>query len=333
MERAIPSAVVVAALLALLGPTVGSAQTLTVAERWSTRGTPAVLEFSVIAGMTETASGEVWISDALNRVVAAVNGSGGSLRIVARQGDGPGEVRAPGLWASYPDGGVAMYDLVRSAVEIFGRDGSFRRRIIIPKVLNPKGFAVLPTGQIVLSGGITGNPGSIHLVSGAGRLERSWHPLPDARNPRARTLVAGGAVSALADGSILFSQAAPHRIMLYPTTGGKERVIASDSRLLEAVGDDFIVERDGKRTFRWRFPQSRAVYRLRSGNVLNVVWNAEERFSLWEVYSPAGKLLARSRVNRAYHPWAMARNGDVLASYQDPETDEHVAVRLAVTAP
>ncbi|MET0399617.1 MAG: hypothetical protein ABW277_22700, partial [Longimicrobiaceae bacterium] len=52
------------------------------------------------------------------------------------------------------------------------------------------------------------------------------------------------------------------------------------------------------------------------------VLNEVESHTVWEVYRPDGKLVGRTRVPRAYQPWGMTRNGDVLASYLDPDTDE-----------
>ena len=113
------------------------------------------------------------------------------------------------------------------------------------------------------------------------------------------------------------------------------RVFASDPDLLEPIGDDFIHETGAgmnlRRTFNWYFPQSRAIFRLLDGRILNVVWKHDEGRSIWDVYSPQGKRIARQVFSRAYEPWALARNGDVLASYRDPETGEHIATRLRVT--
>jgi hypothetical protein len=93
--------------------------------------------------------------------------------------------------------------------------------------------------------------------------------------------------------------------------------------------------RGNRRVFQWRFPQSAGVFRLADGTILNVVWNAPANTSTWEVYRPTGGLLVRKRFARAYRPWALARNGDVLATVVDASTGEVVVVRLAlrVTCP
>lgn len=284
-----------------------------------------------VVGMAETGDGRVWVSDAGTGAVSAFTPGRGAT-VVARRGAGPGEVRAPGLLARTPEGGVAMHDPATGEVSIFGADGRFSRRVRLARLVqNPKGFVVTAGGEMVLTGGVSGEAGSIHRFRKDGRLARSWHPAPRTRNPRAGQLVAGGPVSAGPDGRLLFSQAAPHRIVAYDAAG-TPRELAADPALLRPVGDDFIREEDGRRTFRWFFPQSKGVFELPGGRVLNVVWFRDEGYTLWEMYDAAGRRLARTRLERAYEPWALTPDGrHVLASYLHPDTDEPVAARLSVT--
>lgn len=78
-------------------------------------------------------------------------------------------------------------------------------------------------------------------------------------------------------------------------------------------------------------PQSRGLFRLQGGRILNVVWKHDEGRSIWDMYTPQGKRIARQVFSRAYEPWALARNGDILASYRAPETGVHRATRLRMT--
>lgn len=308
-----------------------TSQQVLVKERWSTTGVAGTLEFGSVDGMAEAGNGSIWISDARSRVVAVLGPDGRGLRIVSRQGDGPGEVKAPTLITRLPDGGIGVYDLVHSAVEIFEPQGQFERRVRLSDiVLNPKGFAALPSGGFVLSGGIPSVQGALHHFNPAGRLIRSWRAAPRAKDARAGTLIAGGPVSVTADGSLLFSQAAPHRIEFHSTPGAVPRLLASHPNIVPPIGDRFVQIKNGKRTFQWHFLQSAGVFRLRDGNVLNIIWNSPQKLSVWEVYRPDGKLLARQRVSRAYRPWGIAQNGDMLASYEDPVTGEQVVTRLEV---
>jgi hypothetical protein len=219
------------------------------------------------------------------------------------------------------------------AIELFDARGNPERRLPLGgTLLNPKGFVALPSGGFVISGGFTGNPNGIHRLDADGKLEVSWHPAPKTENPRAATMVAGGPIFLTRDTLLLFSQAAPHLIVLYSLEGKLVRRLASDSALLASIGDDFIkrevVNGVPVTSFRWFFPQSRAVYQLRDGRVINIVLLWDDARTLWELYDQYGALLERTAVPQRYEPHALTGDGKVLASYRQRDTDEAVAAQL-----
>lgn len=318
--------------LSLTGFSGLNAQSLNVRERWATKGSPQAVELGAVNGMAEDRDGQIWIADPVNKVLVRVDTAGKRPRVAARHGNGPGEVAVPLIMAPHPSGGVAVYDAGHGSVELFSAAGRFDRRIPVPVPFrNPKGFAFLPSGDFVLSGGVQTNGHAIHRFSPRGVLSKSWHTIPRTRNARAGEMIAGGPLVVLPGGTVLFSQASPHRIIRYAAVGGSSQVLAEDPRLVPAIGDDFIQERGGRRTFRWNYTRSAGIFRLSDGRILNVVLNEAANLTTWEVYRPDGKLVGRTRVARAYQPWGLTRDGDVLASYVDPDTDEAVAARLAVT--
>ncbi|HET7274230.1 MAG TPA: hypothetical protein VFI91_03585 [Longimicrobiaceae bacterium] len=314
-----------------------SAQGISIHERWNTVGSESTVLIAYIAGMVEAPDGSIWVSEGLgnDRLIFEISARGVPTRVVAGSGDGPGEVANPRRMAQRPGGGIAIYDASHIAVELFDASGEFERRVrLSERVTNQKGFAVLPSGDFVLSGGVRTNPYALHQFDPDGQLVAEWREIPDTKNPRAAVMTAGGPVVAVADGSILFSRAAPHEIVRYSDSGIKADVVATNPDLLEPIGDDFIHETGSgaslHRTFSWNFPQSRGIFKLPDGNVLNVVWFLDDGISLWQVYTPQGDLVASQRIARAYEPWALARNGDIIASYRDPTTGVHHAVRLTL---
>lgn len=309
---------------------VQSSGGIEIREVWATTGAPGQ-EFVWIGGMVENSDGSVWVTEEWNRMVIALDRGGRNPRVVARKGDGPGEVKGPTLLARRPQGGVAVYNHGNSSVELFAESGRFERRVRIPTLIySPKGFVVQPSGHFVLSGGTARGTTSIHRFTARGEPAESWYPAPRSSDPRTQPHIAGGPLSVLADGSLFFSQAAPHRILHFGPNGRGGRTFAEDRRLLKSVAEDFLRVQGNHVVPRWWFPQSRGVFPLSGGRVLNVVRNKEEGYSFWEVYSPRGRRIASARVERDYEPWAMARDGTLLASYTDPETDEVVAARLAI---
>ncbi|HUH13955.1 MAG TPA: hypothetical protein VMK65_12650 [Longimicrobiales bacterium] len=146
----------------------------------------------------------------------------------------------------------------------------------------------------------------------------------------ARLYVTGGPIALQGD-TLFLSEASPHRILSFGLNGRGQKLIAADSGIIEAVRDDFLqVGRErGKRviSFAWSHPQSRGIFKLPSGLLLNVITFKEEGASVWQVYAE-GELVAQERILVAYRPWSVTENGNILASAADPHTGEERAVRL-----
>ncbi len=261
-----------------------------------------------VVGVAESAPGMIWISDgspASNRLVI-VREAGGAETVVGRPGEGPGEIRSAGRIAVTPEGNVVMYDILGIAVVEYSATGEPLSRIRLPvQVRWPKGFAVLASGEFVLSGPVLGIDHAIHRFGREGRLVESWGERAKANHWRASAIATGGPVYALGDGSLLYSQGTPHRIVRYMPSEGS---------------------RSG----------SRGIFEMNGGSVLNVVVMSDEGRSVWQLFGPADalggpvELLAEAEVAKAYHPWFKCENGDVLATRRDTTTDVPVVVRLRV---
>jgi len=162
-------------------------------------------------------------------------------------------------------------------------------------------------------------------------------PEADIGNPRldrrASLNAAGGPMNVTADGDVLFSRAAPHGIHRFSALGEERATVAADEELLEPGVETFLEVLDWER-FRVRndywYPRSVFVAELEDGRILNVVWFQRQGESLWQLYSASGRRIAASRIDRAYFPYTVADDGDLLAHYLHPATEEPVVVRLRV---
>ena len=148
------------------------------------------------------------------------------------------------------------------------------------------------------------------------------------------------------DGSLLYSQGTPHHIVhhdpLAPEDSGRrERSLAALDGLLQAPGDDVVVESTGDngrmtRSFNVTYPQSVAVFQLEDGLILNVVRLEDDDASLWQLFDPrqdtdsGAALVAKTQVGVAYFPLFRAPGRDVLAVRRDPDTYLSTVVRLRV---
>lgn len=308
---------------------------LTVTEVWVADGNTRLEELTRITGAAESPLGTVWIASSRPGMVLAVapNGDKSDDFLVARDGDGPGELRGPGRVDVMPDGNMAVHDIGRNAVEVYTPAGEPVRRVIMPISVGwIKGFAALPGGGFVLSGGVFGNGHAIHQFDELGGYLHSWGEAMEAEDMMARFVGTGGALDVLPDGSLLYSRAAPHEIVRYqlPTSGSvapSGRTIVSIGGLLESPGDDVLLKTTDENgvsytTFRVWYPQSRGVFLMADGAILNVITHSNEdpelRHTIWQLFSPSGDLEAEARTDGVmYQPWFQCSNGDILASRHD----------------
>lgn len=309
---------------------------LKVEEVWASKGAPHSPLVSV-GDLHQDSEGNIWITDPRVSSLYRFKPATGEYETVASRGDGPGELIGPVHLAGMPEGGVAVHDISRSAIDTFTEDGAFVQRIRSDlRIVNPKDFKILPDGRFVISGGSPGMDGAVHLFSVEGERLASLGKIPDTKNPRAGTMVGGGALALMDDDRLLYSQAAPYRIEI-KDLGPQEdhRIHRSDDDLLPAIGDDFImrdvVEGRLRTRFKWGFPRSQLVAVLRSGAILNVAVWRNDGFSVWDrVDGQSGELLERSRLSKPYEPHSLTSNGHVLAEYRDPVTDETIVTELKV---
>ena len=319
---------------------------LTVTEVWVADGHTRLEGLTRVTGVAESPLGKVWITSARPArllVVDPATGGEGDF-IAARDGDGPGELRGPARLDIMPDGNMAVYDLSRSALEIYTSDGKPVRRVMLPIAVSwPKGFAALASGGFVLSGGVLGNDFAIHQFGELGRYIRSWAAAMDAESWEARPVGTGGALDALPDGSLLYSRGAPHEILQFevPAVGnGKppHRTLAAMEGLLQEPGDDVLVHgtEDGIpfTTFDVWYPQSRAVFQLDDGRVLNVITRSDGGAprTIWQLFETDGGVPIQTQTDgQLYEPWFLCANGDILATRRDAlDVASVVRLRLAL---
>ena len=76
-------------------------------------------------------SGNLYILEPSRPLVTVLNTRGGLLRIIGREGEGPGEFVSPSKLLVWRDGRVAVLDAGKNAFEVFGSDGAFQRSVAL----------------------------------------------------------------------------------------------------------------------------------------------------------------------------------------------------------
>ena len=338
--------VLAAALIALLGactpPADGPSDepdqqtvTLSVSELAATEGSPSA-PFGTINDMLEVAPGVVAIADdVLHRLHSWTIATGVVARL-ARRGPGPGEVETPMQLARRPSGGFALYDVGQAAIHLYDSDFEHERTAPgIGTVSYAKDFVVLSDGSFVLAGGRLSDPRHLHRFSSSGDRMEAWgEPAPGLSDPVARIQAAGGALRRMDEGGFLFSFGAPLRVVRFAEGAlGDPRPIMEDLNTRPELTENELYRpgsRPGTRVFQWWFDRTSAILVLEDGNLLNILTRFYQGDSVWDLYSPNGHRVARTVVGRAYYVHDITVDGTIVAHYRDPETDERIAVVLAL---
>ena len=343
--------------------TAQDVQELEVVEVWSTEGIEIADGLTAVVGLVEAGDGSIWMTDMwpLEGRVLVLDPESMRAEVVGRKGDGPGEVLLPNDLAVLPDGRIAVYDVLRRAIEVYDPDGEPFRRVQLrgATIQGAQGFAALATGGFVLTGVARPSQSAVHYFDSDGEWVRGWRdPYPPrdafpANESEVAIMMAqgagtGGHVHALPDGSFLHAPHAPHEIVLFERSstqgnGWTERTLVSTPELFEPPGATIVeTSNEGGQpswSFRDAWPHSMYVFGLADGYILNVVDMGEEERWLWQVFDPQrgpdgeAALVAQASLDRRYILNHLCENGDILAAIVDLDTGVSHAVRLRLEGP
>lgn len=310
------------------GQAGGAPAKIQVTERWATRG-GAGNELGGVRGMVEDRTGQIWVADARLGALHVFTPAGQYVRTIGRRGDRRGEFHLPGRLVVLEDGRIAVHDEARPSVEVLSANGRSERRVPLgARVTAPGGFAALPDGGWLVSGTIAGSTAELHAFAADGTLRTSWF-VSEPERSSARGPMAGP-LAVLEEGAVLYAPAPPHAVYHFSAPGSAGQqftgvAVAQPGAAREAAA---AAQPAGPNA-----PAARALLPVGGGRVLLVVTDDAADESVWHLFGPAGERLAETRLPRAFTPWALTVDGDLLASYRDPETGEPVAARLVARLP
>jgi hypothetical protein len=318
-----------------------NAAAIDVTEVWSSRTGIGGRPLGSVTGMAAGPRGSIWVTDGSNHMVLSYPRSVATDGAPVETATGfPWDI--PWLVTPESDGGMAILDVRYNAIVMTDSMGtvvdSAKMQVVM---MSPKGFAAGPSGSFYVSAGTFLTNRAIFEYDRSGSVIRAWHPIPRApdfsnRSMSNARLVAGGPLTVQPDGTILYADAAPHRLMKFPPGDTVGVVIASDSQLVGPIVDEFEVkgaQNNGTSgaAQRWNFAQTTGLYALPSGTLVNVVTFGEEGRSVWELYEDNGSLLGRREIDVPYHAWGLTPDGDVLVSIRPMGVDTSRVARVRVT--
>jgi hypothetical protein len=190
-------ALAVSAILCV-SPSAGVAQRGEVAPTWTLveelrigGGDTGPTSFNDIRGIVATKTGNVFVLDFKTREIRVFDANGKFLRLAARDGAGPGEIRNANGLAIGKDDVVWVNDPMNGRFSQYRPDGQFLRQIVVPMhgygyiwkgVLDDRGRVVddlalsLPTGKTDAQTGFPVTESRLRLVHADGRIDTVSSP-------------------------------------------------------------------------------------------------------------------------------------------------------------
>jgi len=349
-RRPLKSACIVAALLAAIvlvvpgpPPALPAEPTRNIEVLWTTPG-PEENPFRMVDGIAGAPDGRIFMVDSQAHSLYRFDPQTRAYVWLDQRGQGPGELESPYLVTLTHNGEVAVYDMGRRKVLIYSTDLEPLREIQLRRfITNPKGFAFLSDGTFIITGSFPSaavrgaDIFAAHRFAEDGAVVARYVRLPDPGQPQWRNNlvhIAGGPVFSLAGGGFLYSNSAPHRILRFDASFNETEIVA-DPQVVPEIVETFATERyhEERKTMYWELDwyhdQSRGIYELSDGRLLNIITRRGAGTSTWELYGAGGRLLERFEANMAYHPFGITQPDDVvLARYQDSETSEYFVAAL-----
>ena len=141
--------------------------TLELQEAWRVGGEDGDTLFGLISSVATDRDGNVYILDSQQSQVAVYDRNGEFLRSVFREGDGPGEVRAPGDMMLMGDGRVGLVQEFPGAISIVDAHGNPEQRITVGGTSGGMNSltACYASGDVILVSGTHQSQGATSNIS------------------------------------------------------------------------------------------------------------------------------------------------------------------------
>lgn len=207
--------------------------------------------FFRITDLHRAPDGRVFVADAGNTEVRIFSADGSHLATWGREGDGPGEFRAPGALLPWPAGDtMGVWDSRQSRITLFDPDGNAGRSLPMSEVAgvaSPRVSGILPDGALLLTAiefvfedagdGLVRPPNSAVLVEPdlSERADLGTHPGAEAlmsvssdRVEIFRVPFARGVVAEVAGEQVVFAPTDRWELRIHGRDGRLERITRVD---------------------------------------------------------------------------------------------------------
>jgi len=175
--------------------------------------------FGRVMDVALSGSGRILVADDQNVNVVVFDPNGRYVGTIGRKGQGPGEFIMPWKVVADADDSVFVWDASLARISVFGPDQRFKRSFAVPPQWLVNSMEFLQDGRLLVAAYGRKEPGSLHLLSRSGRVDRSFGPRfnsPDLSGFE-KSLLGGSAD--VAGQTIVYSIKSPYEIWFLDLAG------------------------------------------------------------------------------------------------------------------
>jgi len=215
-----------------------------------------------------------------------------------RKGSGPGEFQQPYRVVPLADGAILVYDLSKPGLTRLNAEGTYRDEVRLDVVFRDVSTMIgLRDGGLAVAG--LASPGSpadtnaaVHIFDKEFRFVRSFGPLPTVLNRAVLQDWGVGAVTLVADGSLVFTRRHPYEIYHFTPEGRELSVVRSTLPIVGTPDEALTITTNGTKTTRRVNPKVtllRPAVMLANGSYL--CGRIDPGYSTLDLFAPDGRIL------------------------------------------
>jgi hypothetical protein len=276
--------------------------------------------FGRVMDVALSRSGRIFVADDQNHHVVAFGSNGGYVGTIGRRGQGPGEFVSPWKVAVDAQDSVFIWDAGLARISVFGPDLRFKRSFSVPPQWLINSIQFVQNGQLLVAAYGRNEPGSLHLLSRSGRLNRTFGPRfnsPPLSGFEASLL--GGSAD-VAGGTIAYSTKSPYEIWFLDLAGRTQTRCVGRKEWTTEPSQAIRVNQNAAALQWGKYVHSSAILSLGGGLYLNQVLDPAGDRSRLDLVTADCRLLRRTTFNSPLH--VVDASGSKLAAVRNLEFPE-----------
>lgn len=284
--------------------------------------------FGRVMGVALDGRGRILVADDLNHRIAVFGADGRFVGHAGRKGQGPGEMESPWKVAVDARDSIFVWDMANGRISVFAPDLRFRRSFTLPPQWTVTSMDFLPDGRLLLAAYAKGEPGALHVVSRAGRRERTFGPRPAQQSLAGFESSLLGGSADVVGGTIAYTNKSPYELTFFDLAG-RPRSRCTGRRDWTTPPASVVRSNGGATAIQWnRFVHSSRIVGLGNGVFLNQVSDPAAERTYLDLVTADCRLLRRTIFEEPLD--VAARSGSRLAVVRSEDYPEVIVYDVRV---